>query len=60
MTLDWIRRREYGIKNRIGDENKFLKSLYTSISPQKQWPTDDCDRKTGFGGIFNLEFSLDG
>lgn len=61
MTLQaWLRRREYGFRKRIGDEDSFYKSLYSSIAPQLTWPDDNSLDSPNFGGIFGLEFSLDG
>lgn len=60
MTLNsWIRKREQGFKSRIGDFDSIHKTIYSSLEPKDTW-NDSHDGYTEHGGVFNLEFSLDG
>ncbi|KAK9879901.1 hypothetical protein WA026_008402 [Henosepilachna vigintioctopunctata] len=58
-----LRQRELGLKNKCGTEDFIFSKLYTSFDkfeiPQTPRPLQ-CEERRKYGGIFNLEFSLDG
>lgn len=55
MQSDYfIRRRELGFKKRIGFDDEFCKKIILSLNEYYN------DVSSDIGGIFNLEFSLNG
>lgn len=61
MLYSWIRNRNLGLKNNIGDIDRIHKTIYSSIEHGVSWGdiTPD-DVNLSHGGVFNLEFSHDG
>ncbi|XP_015181790.1 PREDICTED: DDB1- and CUL4-associated factor 10 isoform X1 [Polistes dominula] len=56
----WIRQRELGITFPLGHNDRFHKTLYSSIFPITSWDHGDNLAVARHGGVFNLEYSPDG
>lgn len=56
----WLRNRELGNRPAVGDTDKVLKEMYSTIRPISQWESFMSSKSAIPGGIFNLEFSPDG
>lgn len=58
MTLySWIKKRQLGIRPQLGGLDTIYKTLYNAIAPVND---DFVEGRSEHGGVFNLEFSLNG
>lgn len=63
MTTNFLNKQERGLKLNIGDTDRLHTSIYSKIKPLRLWNVDATRNSvdgSGYGGIFNLEFSPDG
>lgn len=56
----WLRQREIGFKFPLGHNDRFYKTLYSSIQPCTSWDHGENLSSAMHGGVFNLEYSPDG
>ncbi|XP_015517052.1 DDB1- and CUL4-associated factor 10 homolog [Neodiprion pinetum] len=56
----WLRQREIGFKFPLGHNDRFYKTLYSSIQPCTSWDHRENVSSAMHGGVFNLEYSPDG
>ena len=56
----WLRQRELGIRQPLGHNDRFHKTLYSSIQPVTSWDHGENLCNAIHGGVFNLEYSPDG
>lgn len=59
INYNIIRNRELGLRNKIGDEDEISRMIYYNMKGTGSSVPSGKD-STDQGGIFNLEFSLDG
>lgn len=62
MTFySWIKKREAGLRPEYGGYDSIYKVLYNTITPFHGFvtPQEPCGRSE-YGGVFNLEFNIDG
>lgn len=58
MTLySWIKKRQTGLRPHLGGIDSIYKTLYSTVCPVNG---DFDDGRSEHGGVFNLEFSLNG
>ncbi|XP_043479548.1 DDB1- and CUL4-associated factor 10 [Leptopilina heterotoma] len=56
----WLRQRELGISQPLGHNDRFHKTLYSSVQPVTSWDHNENLVSAIHGGVFNLEYSPDG
>ncbi|XP_033209855.1 DDB1- and CUL4-associated factor 10 isoform X2 [Belonocnema kinseyi] len=56
----WLRQRELGISQPLGHNDRFHKTLYSSIQSVTSWDHNENLYSAIHGGVFNLEYSPDG
>ena len=56
----FVRQRELGLPFPMGHDDRFYKTLYTSMQPITSWDHSEKVTSAIHGGVFNLEYSPDG
>lgn len=56
----WLRQREMGMKFPLGHQDRFYKTLYSSIQPVTSWDHRNDLSTAQHGAVFNMEYSPDG
>lgn len=57
----WLRNRDLGFKNNIGDYDSIHNTIYSSVVASRSWcESSSNDSESSHGGVYNLEFSHDG
>lgn len=60
LNSTWLRQRELGISLPLGHNDRFHKTLYSSVQPVTSWDHNENLFSAIHGGVFNLEYSPDG